>query len=119
MFPDYIGYIHNVEKVKEYGGATGNKIKLRNIGIRNLKYAYHLLFINIDVNTTNLMRLKFCSNNVVIFTLWNEKADNFEEDDYMRMQKPVVLAVSSCYLKTYGGKYKPYHTYNCYRSLIL
>ncbi|PWA59112.1 helitron helicase-like domain-containing protein [Artemisia annua] len=34
----YIGYIHNVEKVKEYGGSTGNKIKLRNIGIRNLKY---------------------------------------------------------------------------------
>ncbi|PWA70344.1 Retrotransposon-like protein [Artemisia annua] len=68
------------EKVKEYGGATGNKIKLRNIGIRNL------------------------NNNVVIFTMWNEKADNFEEDEYMKMQKPVVLAVSSCYLKTYGGQ---------------
>ncbi|PWA49778.1 helitron helicase-like domain-containing protein [Artemisia annua] len=37
ILTDYIGYIHNVEKVKEYGGATGNKIKLRNIGIRNLK----------------------------------------------------------------------------------
>ncbi|PWA43373.1 hypothetical protein CTI12_AA534900 [Artemisia annua] len=38
ILTDYIGYIHNVEKVKEDGGATGNKIKLRNIGIRNLKY---------------------------------------------------------------------------------
>ncbi|PWA81779.1 hypothetical protein CTI12_AA184660 [Artemisia annua] len=81
ILTDYIGYIHNVEKVKKFRGATGNKIKLRNIGIRNL------------------------NNNVVVFTLWNEKADNFEEDEYMKMQKPVVLAVSSCYLKTYGGKH--------------
>ncbi|PWA51398.1 hypothetical protein CTI12_AA465000 [Artemisia annua] len=36
ILTNYIGYIHNVEKVKEFGGATGNKIKLRNIGIRNL-----------------------------------------------------------------------------------
>ncbi|PWA59297.1 nucleic acid-binding, OB-fold protein [Artemisia annua] len=80
ILTDYIGYIHNVEKVKEYGGATGNKFKLRNIGIRNV------------------------NNNVVTFTLWNEKADNFEEDEYLKMTKPVVLAVSSCYLKTYGGQ---------------
>ncbi|PWA70993.1 DNA helicase Pif1-like protein [Artemisia annua] len=38
ILTDYIGYVHNVEKTKEYGGATGNKIRLRNIGIRNLKY---------------------------------------------------------------------------------
>ncbi|PWA79727.1 nucleic acid-binding, OB-fold protein [Artemisia annua] len=80
ILTDYIGYIHNKEKVKEYGGATGNKIKLRNIGIRNL------------------------NNNVVVFTIWNEKADNFEEEEYARMQQPVILAVSSCYLKTYGGQ---------------
>ncbi|PWA89239.1 nucleic acid-binding, OB-fold protein [Artemisia annua] len=80
ILTDYIGYIHNVEKVKEYGGATGNKIKLRNIGIRNL------------------------NNNVVIFTLWNQKADAFEEEEYSKMQQPVVLAVSSCYLKAYGGQ---------------
>ncbi|PWA58414.1 hypothetical protein CTI12_AA400290 [Artemisia annua] len=79
-FSYYIGYIHNVEKVKEYGGSTGNKIKLRNIGIRNL------------------------NNNVVTFTLWNENPDNFEEDEYLKMTKPVVLAISSCYLKTYGGQ---------------
>ena len=40
VFPDYIGYVHNVEKIKEYGRSTGNKIKLRNIGIRNLKYVF-------------------------------------------------------------------------------
>ncbi|PWA57414.1 hypothetical protein CTI12_AA407730 [Artemisia annua] len=38
ILTDYIGYVHNIEKIKEYGGATGNKIRLRNIGIRNLKY---------------------------------------------------------------------------------
>ena len=37
MCADYIGYVHNVEQVKEYGGVTTNKVKLRNIGIRNLK----------------------------------------------------------------------------------
>ncbi|PWA79628.1 nucleic acid-binding, OB-fold protein [Artemisia annua] len=68
ILTDYIGYVHNVEKIKEYGGATGNKIKLRNIGIRNL------------------------NNNVVVFTLWNEKADNFNEEEYAHMQHPVILA---------------------------
>ena len=52
----------------------------------------------------NLIKQSFCSDDVVVFTLWNEMADNFEEDKYMKMQKPVVLAVSSCYLKTYGGE---------------
>ncbi|PWA46253.1 helitron helicase-like domain-containing protein [Artemisia annua] len=77
---DYIGYIHNVEKVKEYGSAARNKTKVRNIAIRNL------------------------NNDIVLFTLWNEKADNFEEDEYAKMKKPVILAVSSCYLKAFGGQ---------------
>ncbi|PWA94672.1 helitron helicase-like domain-containing protein [Artemisia annua] len=80
ILTDYIGYIHNVEKVKEYGSATGNKVKVRNIALRNL------------------------NNNVVMFTLWNEKADAFEEDEYAQMRKPVILAVSSCYLKRYGSQ---------------
>ncbi|PWA85137.1 hypothetical protein CTI12_AA078560 [Artemisia annua] len=37
ILTDYIGYVHNVEKVNEYGSATGNKVRLRNIAIRNLK----------------------------------------------------------------------------------
>ncbi|PWA60863.1 hypothetical protein CTI12_AA378500 [Artemisia annua] len=80
ILTDYIGYVHNVEKTKEYGGATGNKIRLRNIGIRNL------------------------NNNVVVFTLWNEMADSFRDEEYAQMQQPVIIAVSSCYLKTYGGQ---------------
>ncbi|PWA61429.1 hypothetical protein CTI12_AA168140 [Artemisia annua] len=80
ILTDYIGYVHNVEKVKEYGGATTNKVKVRNIGIRNL------------------------NNNVVLFTLWNEDADNFKEAEYMQMQPPVILAVRSCYIKRYAGQ---------------
>lgn len=53
-----------------------------------------------------LTRVKFGSNNVVTFTLWNDQADNFEEDKYLEMKQPIVLAVSSCYLKIYGGKHK-------------
>ncbi|PWA64738.1 nucleic acid-binding, OB-fold protein [Artemisia annua] len=85
ILTDYIGYIHNVEKVKEYGSAAGNKLKVRNIALRNLK----------DVPF---------SNNVVLFTLWNDKADKFEEQEYAQMRKPVILAVSSCYIKRYGGQ---------------
>ncbi|PWA97314.1 nucleic acid-binding, OB-fold protein [Artemisia annua] len=80
ILTDYIGYIHNVEKVKEYGSATANKTRVRNIAIRNL------------------------NNNVVLFTLWNEKADAFKEEEYAGMRQPVILAVSSCYLKRYGGQ---------------
>ncbi|PWA43048.1 hypothetical protein CTI12_AA536920 [Artemisia annua] len=52
ILTDYIGYIHNVEKVKEYGGATGNKIKLRNIGIRNLNYSFRLIMTDGTGNAT-------------------------------------------------------------------
>ncbi|PWA76186.1 nucleic acid-binding, OB-fold protein [Artemisia annua] len=44
------------------------------------------------------------NNNVVLFTLWNEDADRFEEDEYAQMKQPVILAVSSCYLKRYAGQ---------------
>ncbi|PWA53103.1 nucleic acid-binding, OB-fold protein [Artemisia annua] len=80
---DYIGYVHNVEKAKEYGGATTTRVKVRNIGIRNL------------------------NNNVVLFTLWNEDADNFPEGEYAEMKQPVILAVSSCYLKRYADLDSP------------
>ncbi|PWA39009.1 hypothetical protein CTI12_AA577260 [Artemisia annua] len=71
-------------KVKEYGAVTSNRVKVRNIGIRNLNILTY--------------------NNVVLFTLWNEDADNFEEDEYAQMKQPVILAVSSCYLKRYAGQ---------------
>ncbi|PWA99677.1 nucleic acid-binding, OB-fold protein [Artemisia annua] len=80
ILTDYIGYVHNVERVNEYGSATGNRVKVRNIGLRNL------------------------NNNVVLFTLWNDDADRFDENEYAQMKQPVILAVSSCYLKRYAGQ---------------
>ncbi|PWA99341.1 nucleic acid-binding, OB-fold protein [Artemisia annua] len=52
ILTDYIGYVHNVEKTKEYGGATGNKIRLRNIGIRNLNYSFRIVVTDGTGNAT-------------------------------------------------------------------
>ncbi|PWA89286.1 helitron helicase-like domain-containing protein [Artemisia annua] len=52
ILTDYIGYVHNVEKVKEYGSATANKIKLRNIAIRNLNYSFRVIIIDGTGNAT-------------------------------------------------------------------
>ena len=38
------------------------------------------------------------------FTLWNEKAKGFDVDEYERAAKPTVMALSSCWVKAYGGK---------------
>lgn len=37
MLADYIGYVHNVEQVNEYGSTATNKVKVRNIALRNIK----------------------------------------------------------------------------------
>ncbi|PWA48080.1 nucleic acid-binding, OB-fold protein [Artemisia annua] len=34
----------------------------------------------------------------------DNNADRFEEDEYAQMKQPVILAVSSCYLKRYAGQ---------------
>ena len=52
-------------------------------------------------------------NNVVVFTLWNQQADDFDEAKYAQMEQPVIVVVSSCYLKTYGGDSSTYHM-SCY-----
>ena len=44
------------------------------------------------------------SGHSVRFTLWNEKARNFKTKEYEEAEKPAVIAVTSCVVKTYGGK---------------
>ena len=39
------------------------------------------------------------------FTLWNEKARGFNVEEYEKEPKPTVMAVSSCWVKTYGGNF--------------
>ncbi|PWA94502.1 nucleic acid-binding, OB-fold protein [Artemisia annua] len=51
ILTDYIGYVHNVDKVNEYGTATTNKVKVRNIGIRNLNYSFRIIITDGTGNT--------------------------------------------------------------------
>ncbi|PWA61998.1 nucleic acid-binding, OB-fold protein [Artemisia annua] len=92
---DYIGYVHNVDKVNEYGGATTTRVKVRNIGIRNL------------------------NNDVVPFTLWNDDAENFKEAEYAQMKQPVILAVNSCYLNRFADGNRSNITATILLQLIL
>ena len=39
------------------------------------------------------------------FTLWNEKARSFNIEEYEKEPKPTVMAVTSCWVKTYGGNF--------------
>ena len=39
------------------------------------------------------------------FTLGNEKARVFNVEEYEKEPKPTVMAVSSCWVKTYGGNF--------------
>ncbi|PWA41476.1 hypothetical protein CTI12_AA557610 [Artemisia annua] len=55
VLTDYIGYVHNVEKSTEYGSATTNKVKVRNIAIRNLKY---------NQTTATAPRLEVCTDSI-------------------------------------------------------
>ena len=50
MFADYIGNVHNAEKTREYGSATTKRVKVRNIGIRNLMYIqfFHSYLVNLQ-----------------------------------------------------------------------
>ena len=43
------------------------------------------------------------SGHTVRFTLWNQDAYAFRSDEYERAEKPVIIAVSSCLVKYYGG----------------
>ena len=52
----------------------------------------------------NQIKLPFsCRGDTVRFTLWNENARAFDRDAYEKEAKPTVMAVSSCWVKTYGG----------------
>ena len=39
----------------------------------------------------------------VRFTLWNQKARDFNMKEYEEAQKPAIIAVTSCIVKIYGG----------------
>ncbi|GJU24311.1 nucleic acid-binding, OB-fold protein, partial [Tanacetum coccineum] len=79
ILTDYIGHIRAIGRIEKKGDAMSSRKTLRVIDIENL------------------------SGNVIGCTLWNEMATNFDEREYNSMEKPVIIAVSSCYINRYHG----------------
>ncbi|GKB86709.1 nucleic acid-binding, OB-fold protein [Tanacetum coccineum] len=74
VLTDYIGYVQGVSEIRTSGNVTSNRIHRRIIDIQNL------------------------SENIIRLTLWHEMALNFSLREYEAMEKPVVIAVSSCWV---------------------
>ncbi|GJV76883.1 DNA helicase [Tanacetum coccineum] len=75
---DYIGCLTRVGDVERFGRPGGNQYVLRKLDIENL------------------------SGDVIELTLWDETAENFQKAEYESMQKPVIIAVSSCKVTEYA-----------------
>ncbi|GJV45250.1 DNA helicase [Tanacetum coccineum] len=76
---DYMGCLIRVADVKELRGANTNLKVLRKMDIKNL------------------------NGNVVELALWDDMAHNFKKNEYELMEKPVIIAVSSCKVSLYEG----------------
>nr|GEX69255.1 hypothetical protein [Tanacetum cinerariifolium] len=79
ILTDYIGRIRSVGRIVTTRNATATRKSQRAIDIKNL------------------------SGNTIGFTLWDEMALNFNVSEYDSMEKPVIIAVSSCYINRYNG----------------
>ncbi|GJY14913.1 DNA helicase [Tanacetum coccineum] len=84
-FADYIGRIQAVGRLITSGDATINRTHRRTIDIQNLR-----------VHTTY-------NGSKTAFTMWNEMALDFNTLEYESMDKPVIIAFSSCYVTRYNG----------------
>nr|GEV15652.1 nucleic acid-binding, OB-fold protein [Tanacetum cinerariifolium] len=74
---DYIGRIQAVSRIHTFGDATSNRIHRRIIDIQNL------------------------SGNTISLALWHDMAVNFNLQEYEALERPVVIAVSSCWVRRY------------------
>ncbi|PWA35435.1 nucleic acid-binding, OB-fold protein [Artemisia annua] len=79
ILTDYVGIIRNIGTIREFGDATTNIISRRNIDVQNL------------------------NGNTVMLTLWNELATEFPVARVEEMERPVVIAASSCWAKRHAG----------------
>ncbi|GJY08663.1 nucleic acid-binding, OB-fold protein, partial [Tanacetum coccineum] len=79
VLTDYIGRVQAVSRLDTLGNATTNRTHRRIIDIQNL------------------------SGNIIRLTLWHEMALNFNVTEYEAMEKPIVIAVSSCWVKQFNG----------------
>ena len=44
------------------------------------------------------------SGRTVRFTLWNQDAHAFRKTEYDQAEKPIIITVTSCLVKDFGGK---------------
>ncbi|GKB68753.1 DNA helicase [Tanacetum coccineum] len=78
VLTNYVGRIQVVNRIYTTGDATTNRIRRRTIDIQNL------------------------NGNTVVLTLWHEMALNFNVQEYEAMEKPVVITVSSCWVRRFN-----------------
>ncbi|GJT61107.1 DNA helicase [Tanacetum coccineum] len=76
---DYIGCLTRVGDVERHGRPGANQTVLRKLDIENL------------------------DGDVIELTIWDEIAENFHKAEYELMQKPVIIAVSSCKVTEYAN----------------
>ncbi|GJY17792.1 nucleic acid-binding, OB-fold protein [Tanacetum coccineum] len=81
ILTDYIGRIQAVSRIRTSGDATSNKTHRRIIDIQNL------------------------SGNTISLTLWHDMAVNFNLQEYEALERPVVIAVSSCWVRRFHSMY--------------
>ncbi|PWA76610.1 nucleic acid-binding, OB-fold protein [Artemisia annua] len=79
ILTDYIGIIRNMTRTREFGEATRNRVQRKNIEIQNL------------------------NGNSVTLSLWNEMTSRFELKLTFEHQQLIIIAISSCIVKRYGG----------------
>ncbi|PWA73449.1 nucleic acid-binding, OB-fold protein [Artemisia annua] len=79
ILTDYIGILRDVGNIRESGDSMTNRISRRNIEIQNL------------------------NGNTITLTLWNEQAIGFPVNLSREIEQPVIIAVSSCWAKRFGG----------------
>ncbi|GKD60085.1 DNA helicase [Tanacetum coccineum] len=83
VLTDYIGCIRAISGIYTFGDATSQRKSCRMIDIENL------------------------SGNIISLTLWNEMAKEFDMKAYESLPKPVVIAVSSCWVSRYNDAHSP------------
>ncbi|PWA64422.1 nucleic acid-binding, OB-fold protein [Artemisia annua] len=79
ILTDYIGIIRNMTRTREFGDATRNRVQRKNIEIQNL------------------------NGNTLTLSLWNEMTSKFEHELTSEHEQPIIIAISSCIVKRYGG----------------
>ncbi|GKE20017.1 nucleic acid-binding, OB-fold protein [Tanacetum coccineum] len=95
ILTDYVGCMQAVNRIYTSGDVTTNRTRQGIIEIQNL------------------------SGNTIVLTLWHEMATNFNIQEYELMEKPVVIEVSSCWVRRFNDLYLQLEPYEITLLAIL